>query len=148
MLELLSKETVSEVVDLIGSFHSESRYSGYTYLPEKIETLLESILEHPETSVGILYRKDDKIVGVLCATSAEFIFNYQKYTSDLCFYVLPEYRNSRIGLELMKAYEHWSKEIIGADGCTLVNLDDERVHKLYVKKGFEPTERTYLKCQQ
>jgi len=87
------------------------------------------------------------VVGVLVATVAEFIFNSKIFASDLCFYVSPEHRNSSIGVKLMKAYEHWAFDVVKADACSLVNLDDERVHKLYTHMGYDPTERTYLKCQ-
>lgn len=148
MLELLTKDTIPEALNLIYKFHLESLYKERKFSGDKVQRLLEDTVLDTEYSLGLLYRKEDKIIGVLCATTAEFIFSPELFTSELCYYVLPEYRKTRAGFELMKAYEYWSENVVKAQGCTLVNLDDERIHKMYLKKGFEPTERSYLKWQQ
>jgi GNAT superfamily N-acetyltransferase len=75
-----------------------------------------------------------------------FNHNY-KVAQELWWWVEEEYRGSSCGKLMYDALENWAKEK-KADSMFMIALEDtnvERMARLYKRKGFVGTERTFIK---
>lgn len=67
--------------------------------------------------------------------------------AELAWWVDPEYRSGRNGMELMQAIEAAAKES-GVHFWTMMNLESlnpEIAEKIYTRSGYKKTESTFLK---
>lgn len=79
-------------------------------------------------------------VGMAVATAAPYFFNPKPMTLLHYWYVLPERRRSRAGIELLRAFEKWSHAIgamrmhFGADRVDVSEADI--INRMISKRGF------------
>ena len=72
---------------------------------------------------------------------------YHRIAHELLWWIRPEARGSKLGIQLLQAFEHWAKTI----GCTHVqmsmvnNTHLDRVAKLYTRTGYALAEQVFLK---
>jgi GNAT superfamily N-acetyltransferase len=52
---------------------------------------------------------DGKPAGGLSAAISEYMYSYEVYASDHLFFVLPEYRKTRVLFRLIREYEEWAR---------------------------------------
>ena len=72
------------------------------------------------------------------------MFSYEVDAVEMAFYVDPGKRSLRAALQLLGAYEYWAKEIAKAKYVNLACID-ERVSKLYYRRGYVKTESAFRK---
>lgn len=118
--------------------------------PEVDEDLLRERLARVRGYVVFVAEMDDgRMVGMLSAMVASFMFAPASYAIHDIFYVVPECRGSLAAMGLMRAYEKWADDLGLWNGRrviashTLVNPD--RTHGLYEKMGFKPMGKIYYK---
>jgi len=145
MIELLTFQTIPSTLLLCKEFFEQEGYMSDTFNEEKVLSVLKDVVEDPY-KIGILAVADDRtVVGMLLATTTEVIFNNEIQTCELAWYLKPEYRNTKAGLELIKQYEYWSKHVIKADICGMVDLAQASLEDLYTRRGYQQVERAYWK---
>ena len=120
--------------------HHEVKRPELYYRPS-IEALANKMMEE---ETGILVFKDGRPVGCLGGVVLPNIYNPNlTVMTELIWYVLPEYRNTRAGSMLLKAYIKLIEE--KADEGTLSTLVTSEVHKRSLEKlGFIPGEFAFL----
>lgn len=99
--------------------------------------------------INIFLNSPDKIilchgeVGMLVGMAVPMIIGKGFIATELAWWVEPEARKNGIGLELIQAFEFWSKKI----GCSLVSMSalDDQLGKFYEKNGYALQERAYVK---
>jgi GNAT superfamily N-acetyltransferase len=100
-------------------------------------------------SVGIwLAEIDDEIVGICGALVYPMYFNPSALVvQELWWWLTPASRGSGAGGKMFKQIEQWSKEK-DASALFMIALEDNRAKKmenLYIRAGFKPMERTFIK---
>lgn len=103
------------------------------------------------TDTHIIKAQEDNgnIVGILIfqVTDKYSFLPGIKIQQELFFFVLPEYRGSRVAMKLKSLFEQNGLEI----GCELLTMGlmsnqyEPLLNKVYTKSGFTPTERIYTK---
>ena len=89
----------------------------------------------------------DSFIGGLGCLKAPDLHNGEMIAVETFWYVVPEYRDSAHGIELLFAFEKWAKD----NNCTkmaMIHLADsspERLKKLYERLGYKLLESHYIK---
>ena len=111
--------------------------SEFSYaIPEKQKIL--QLFKNPN-AVAFLALENNQIVGFISGIVHEYFFSNRKRVSDLGFFVLPEYRGSRVALKLVKLIESWAIEKKAEElhlGQT-TGLDIDKTKKFYERLGFK-----------
>jgi GNAT superfamily N-acetyltransferase len=100
-------------------------------------------------TVGIwLAEIDGEIVGICGALVYPLYFNPSALVvQELWWWLTPKSRGSGAGGKMFKQIEDWAKEH-NASALFMIALEDSRAKKmenLYIRAGFKPMERTFIK---
>ena len=133
---------------LAESFHMASPMHGViNFDPEGYAHFFTTSLQND--SVGIwLAEIDNEIVGICGALVYPMYFNPSALVvQELWWWLTPASRGSGAGGQMFKQIEQWAKEK-NASALFMIALEDTRAKKmenLYVRAGFRPMERTFIK---
>jgi GNAT superfamily N-acetyltransferase len=110
---------------------------------EKLEAAI--IGDKKDFLVLVSYDKD-KIVGVLAAYAFSPVFSSDRIACEVFWYLDPEYRKGRRGIQMMEAYEYWAKLV----GCKIAQYgwltsSPKRMPVLYERTGAQLAEHVYYK---
>lgn len=114
---------------------------------EKARAQLErAIISDHKDNLVLVSHDEGKIVGVIAAYAFYPIFSSERIACEILWYLEPEYRKGRRGLDMMKAYEYWAKLV----GCTVAQYgwltsSPETMIALYEKTGATLAEHVYYK---
>ena len=100
-------------------------------------------------SVGIwLAEINNDIVGICGAVAYPLYFNPSALVvQELWWWLTPASRGSGAGKQMFQQIEQWAKEK-NAAALFMIALEDNRAKKmenLYIRAGFKPMERTFIK---
>jgi GNAT superfamily N-acetyltransferase len=148
---IVNKATVNDIEDYIGmcaKFHSKSTIKDYAVFDvESMQAFLLNALSNPDIAVFVC-KDDNKLIGITAGLVFPLYFNHNyKVAQELWWWLEPEARGSGAGDLMYKALESWAKEK-EANAMFMIALEDEKVEtmaKLYKRKGFVGTERTFIK---
>lgn len=137
-----------QYIKLAQSFHAASPMHGSIEfdVPGYSQFYLSSL---QNDSVGIwLAEIDDEIVGICGAVAYPLYFNPSALVvQELWWWLTPASRGSGAGGQMFRQIEHWAKEK-NAAALFMIALEDNRAKKmenLYIRAGFKPMERTFIK---
>ena len=104
----------------------------------------DKIIDNLTSDPNFIYIiKEDK--GMIIGYVQPYVFNPNvRVSQEMGWYVLPEFRGHRVGLELIKEYEEVSK-LMGADVIMMATLDANDISSYYEKKGYNAQEKFYFK---
>lgn len=116
------------------------RRESWIYFPEidrdHTRRFVETLLSMPEE--GCLFiAEQERPVGFFLGLMGHFPFSPKKVATHCLWYVLPEYRASRAGAALMKAFERWSVEHGACRIRSGVETGYERLETLFERWGYE-----------
>jgi len=95
--------------------------------------------ERKHLNVWVVLRNSEQ-VGMAAATASPYFFNPIPMTLLHYWYVKPEHRRSRAGIELLRVFEKWSRSIgamrmhFGADRVDVKEAD--AINRMIGKRGF------------
>jgi GNAT superfamily N-acetyltransferase len=133
---------------LAESFHMASPMHGViNFDPDGYAQFFSTSLQND--SVGIwLAETDGEIVGISGAIAYPLYFNPSALVvQELWWWLTPASRGSGAGGQMFKQIEQWAKEK-NASALFMIALEDNRAKKmenLYIRAGFKPMERTFIK---
>lgn len=136
-----------ELLELAKSLTAGSPMEALSVDYEKARAGIEkAIISDQKDWLALVSHVDDKPVGVLVAYCFEPIFSTTKLAVEVFWYLDPEYRSGRRGIEMMQAYEYWAKLV----GCKVVQYgwlvsSPEGMKKLYERSGAQLAEHVYYK---
>jgi GNAT superfamily N-acetyltransferase len=147
----LTKVTIQDVEEylvLLKKFHSKSTINNFAdFNYDSCKTFLLACLENPDILI-LCCKNNNKIVGIAGGLLFPLYFNHNyKVVQELWWWVEEEYRGSCCGKIMYAELEKWAKEK-QANGMFMIALEDQRIDgmvKLYRRKGFVGTERTFIK---
>jgi GNAT superfamily N-acetyltransferase len=111
--------------------------------PERIAALVAYLTQATDGAAGFIAEQDGQAVGMFGVFSLEHPITGQRVASELCWWMEPEARGSRVGLELLRAAEGWAKDH-GAVWMEMI-APSARVAQFYERLGYERTDVHYLK---
>jgi GNAT superfamily N-acetyltransferase len=133
-IDKLSDKQFDEFFELVKSMVSEAEFKDAK--PE--QKIIWNVYKNPNVSIFIA-TKENKIIGFLAGVIGPYFFSTRKRVSDIGFYVLPEYRGSRVAIKLLAALENWAKDNNITDVCigqtTAVNM--EKTQQFYNRMGYK-----------
>lgn len=137
MLKLATQEDLPVLVDMAEKFAKSTEYAEY--LPtDHLQDVIRYFLGGQDRII-IMHGNDGMLAGML----APLMFSKTMIANEVAWWVEPDKRKSKIGAELLEAFEYWAK-MIGAKFVQMSSLD-ESVGSLYEKKGYKLYERAYMK---
>ncbi len=140
MLKRATIEDFDLVYDMAVKFSEEfSQYKEFVE-PLFLETIIRDILMSPdELKVALLHGE----MGMLLGEVSQFPYGPHLVAVERAWWVKPENRMTKVGLELLEAFEFWANKV----GCKIITMSclDEGVGKLYEKQGYKLSERAYMK---
>ena len=134
IIEKLSENRLDEFFEIVCKMVAESEFSYV--VPEKQKIL--QLFKNPN-AVAFIALENNQIVGFISGIVHEYFFSNRKRVSDLGFFVLPEYRGSRVALKLVKLLEAWAIEKNANElhlGQT-TGLDIDKTKRFYERLGFK-----------
>lgn len=146
-LRLATLEDIPELLELGRELHSNGSISKIALSETKARAQLERfVIGDQNDYLALVSHKDGKIVGALAAYAFEPVFSDTRIACEVLWYLRPEDRKGRRGLDMMEAYEYWAKAV----KCTLVQYgwlesSPEGMKKMYERTGAELAELVYYK---
>jgi len=131
------------LLDMAKKFISQSPYADYEVDDDKIIDLISNCFDYTKNIIFVFTTDEDHPVGMLAATTSQFLFNRKLVASEMVWWVEPSYRG-RGGLVLKAAFEHWARHR-GASIAHMSSLNTPLVNKLMERSGYTMTECTFLK---
>lgn len=148
MIREATEDDLDQIVLLGKKFFDYSVYSEHaTYDECSVRELTSSLININE---GLLLTVEygEKLVGILGAVLFPLFFNkHHLVCQELFWFVDQEYRDKKIGMDLLKATEVWAK-IQGAKTMMMVSLSNDEsknVKRLYTMNGYNPNEQYFLR---
>ena len=128
-----------KVIELGRGMHQESVYRNFDYSPEKFGRMLYHFVSNPEKFFAYVGTANNKLTGVLLGSIGEHYFGTDLIASDTLWYVSPQSRGSRVGLQLLRAFEKWAKDRSAAEVCMGVSsgLSAEKTGGMLQKLGYD-----------
>ena len=137
-----------QYIVLAESFHMASPMHGVIdFDPVGYAEFYTASLQN--NSVGVwLAEIDGEIVGIAGAIAYPLYFNPSALVvQELWWWLTPKARGSGAGGKMFKQIEQWAEDH-NASALFMIALEDNRAKKmenLYVRAGFRPMERTFIK---
>lgn len=134
------------VLPMVSKFLATTTYKSLPLDLEKIAVGTKELIEAGvDTSVLILSMDGEEAVGLLGIKAFVLPVNDLKIAQEILWWVEPEYRKSRRGLELYMAGEYWAKKV----GCSLMQMVSQEtfpeVEVFYERKGYRKAEQAWIK---
>lgn len=126
------------------SFHEASPYSDLTFNEDACRKFFDSYLRSDRRSLIIILAGETPY-GMIIGHSDSPPFSHDRVASEVAWWVDEDKRGSRDSLLLFKAYQDWALRI-GAKITQMAMLDDvTNLNNFYLKQGYVPAERSYIK---
>lgn len=121
------------IIKFLRAFHKASCYSNEPFDPVYTAETVECLMDDPR---AVIFIHDTGIIG---GGLDDCWFNGEPYAAELFWYAESK------GIELLKAFENWAKDQ-GAKSVTMVHLSSEdRVSKIYKRRGYKVLEHAFSK---
>ena len=106
----IEPEDVPAAIDLGYQMHQESVYRHFNYNPDKCGRLIYDFMSNPDTRFAYIGTANGVPNSILLGSIGEHYFGTDLIASDTVWYVSTQSRGSRVGLQLLRAFEKWAKE--------------------------------------
>jgi len=110
----------------------------------KLNAFFDKATNDP-TMVIFVSEDTDGLTGFIAGCYTDHPFNGIKAAVELGWFVRKEKRVGTTAMRLVRAFEHWSKDM-GAEWTAMSDVAGVKdLSKLYVKNGYHVAERTFMK---
>lgn len=147
-LRMARLNDIPELLEMGKRLVNEGPMKKIGFQESKARRMLEQAIIAPDNEwLALVSHKEDKPVGVLVAYCMQPVFSDEKVAVECFWWLEPDHRSGRRGLDMMEAYEYWAKLI----GCKVVQYgwlisSPEKMKLLYDRIGAEKSEEVYYKC--
>ncbi len=117
---------------------------------QDIQKHLEGWITDSSHLVLLLCSAEDLAVGIFVGSKLDSPFLFHPWASELLWWVSPEGRKGRNPFRMLEAFEVWA----GEKNCVYIQVSlperysrkkKKRLNRIYRRKGFRPTEKSYTK---
>lgn len=141
-----TKEDLPDLICMGRKFFEESGFSAETSFDlASVSKMLIHLIEGG--GVVFVAEKDGQSIGIAAAMTFPYYFNLNcKAGQELFWWLDPQFRGGTLGVRLLKALEAWAQEQ-GCQTFTMVSLPalDSPASKLYMHRGYRPSECSFIK---
>lgn len=145
MIRPAMEQDVGAIVRMSAAFYATTTYSAVTGMDaDTVEVLTRGLIS---TGVMLVAELDGDVVGMIGLVIAPFLFdNSIKTAHEVVWYVSPQVRGGRIGVELMRAAEDACREK-GAKAVQMVMLANSPpvAARIYESMGYARSEACFTK---
>lgn len=137
MIRKADIKDIPKLVEIGRLFHSESEhFSKCSYSPIKVIAFLEGLLNNDEALLNVI-EKDGEIIGGMAAVIFQEWYSVERLATDICVFILPEYRGSSMAAEMIEKYKEWAKGRGAVYSLLSVGsgINMERTQQFYEKLG-------------
>ncbi len=145
MIRLATVDDYYQVKELSEELHKVSPYSELNFSEKKFDSWFALATTDLTKATILVAEEENKLVGIIGGVITEMTLYDATVTAEALWYVKPEYRTSWLGINLFKAYEYWSKEVVKADFCMSGSVSTKDLSKFYKRYGYQHTETAYMK---
>lgn len=146
-VRIATPEDVPDLVRFAKNFHKDSPYRWLKFDTAKVTQAFKQVTSGPGVDmIALIAHKDGQNIGMVVAAADSPPFSSEKVSTELAWWVEPQFRKTRAALFLFEAYEEWAKRVgcRGVQSAYLVGTD-HNPSAFYEKKGFLEVESSYLK---
>lgn len=144
-LKLATAEDYPHIIRMARAFHQASPYADLEFSEEKCEQMFRLYLAGDKRELIIILAVSESPFGMIIGFANSIPFSNEKVAAELAWWVDEDKRGTKDSLLLFKAYEDWAVRI-GAKVSQMAMLDEvTNLSKFYVKQGYAPAERSYVK---
>lgn len=146
-LRLGIERDIEHIVNMCESFAYSSPYRDYVvFSQDKTRETIKALITNPNGLVLLLVSDDhiNKPVGMLLAVSTELLFSSDRMSTEIAWWVDPEYRG-KDSIQLLDAYEYWARVKKNCKIIQMVCLEGFDLSKLYERRGYKRAETMYMK---
>lgn len=139
MIKIATMEDFALIRSMSIKFLEATDYKKY-YNENKMDLLITDWLKSDNNiKIALLHGEDGMIGG--CVNP--FLFGNILTATEIAWWVEPEKRKTKVGKELLEAFEFWAKKV----GCALIVMIsiDDSLGYYYEKNGYKLFERSYMK---
>lgn len=143
-----TEDDLAQYVELANDFHTASPMNSIAEFDrEGYATFYINALNNSDIGIW-LAEIDSKIVGITGAMVYPLYFSPTHLVAqELWWWLTPTARGSGAGAKMFNQIEQWAKEK-NAKSLFMIALEDDRadkMEKVYIRAGFTPLERTFVK---
>ena len=138
-MKIATQEDIEELVAMAMKFIMSTAYAPYAS-EEQMRNIITNVVTGDQREKIALLKSGE---GMLIGITTPALFGPHMLASELAWYVDPEKRGNKVGVELVEAFEYWAKNVAG---CSLISLTaiDDKVGKFYEKRGYKLYEQAYM----
>lgn len=140
LLRLATKVDIDDLFLLCKSFNEDAHY-GFEIDEAYAKAFLFNHIINPER-LSLLLEKDGKVEGALLAICSWHPFLRIRMANELMWWINPSARGKE-SIRMLDAYEYWAHFEQKADAIYLASTTDERVAKLYARRGYTKKEQAW-----
>lgn len=145
VIENLMLEDIPAIIELGKLAHAESKYAHLPYSPKQVE---ESFTNNINDKTAFSKKAViGGIVGFFIGYKSGFIFTDVPIALETCYYIAPEYRGSRIFIEMMKLFNEWAGDSPQVTMPHFAN-NNTKTYSTLEKLGFKEAGRIYIRGMQ
>jgi hypothetical protein len=135
---------IPKLVKLAEIMHAEGRYKKISFNAKKLQRYFLNTMASG-LIVGFVDEKESNIVGAILGYISDYFFSDELLLEDKGFFVLPEYRKSKSGAKLLKAWIDAGKKLEVREIClSTSSLEDANALDALCKKvGLEKIGSVY-----
>ncbi|WP_338845114.1 GNAT family N-acetyltransferase [Massilia sp. W12] len=138
---------VKPLAEMGRQVHAQTRFSNFTYQPEKVEKALLQILQYNQGQYGffVAERKDGSVAGGLVGVIETHIFSDQPVATLVLYEVQSAARMSGVGYRLLLAFRKWaeSKQAVELNVGISSGVELQKMDRFLKKLGFRITGGNY-----
>ena len=141
----MTPEDLPGALNLGQRMHQESVYRQFDYDQNKFGRLLCNYVLRTEDRFAYVGETRGALSGIFLGSIGAHYFGNDLVASDTLWYVAPEARGSRTGVQLLRAYENWAK----ACGASAIyvgissGITPERTGNMMQKLGYDVAAGNY-----
>lgn len=145
---MIRKATFADIPDIarLGAiFHAQAGWEEIPYSQGDCEKSLHNLMANP--AFICLVAETDSIVGMASGVISPVYFNHSHVSGEELFWWVADDAPQMTGIRLIEALENEAR----AKGCqtwqmkSLARLGGERMVKLYERRNYRASERTFIK---
>ena len=140
MIRSATLDDVPALLEMGARFHAMSPWSGFPLDRDRLEENLRGFIASDHAAILVL----DNLRGAVGVFVAQAYFAAATVAQEMFWYCEAPSQ----GLALLDAAEAWAKDK-GADIMTMIRLEgveNERMDKIYRRRGYAPTEHNYMRA--
>lgn len=149
-LRLATEDDDLRIVEKLKEAQQEGPYKSNQSFSEKraLEVLQHIRRQGKQYGIALLAESPSgEILGLFGAIVTYSSFSLDPLAAEMLWWVSPKARKTRLAFTLLDAFEVWADKL-GVSKLVLGSMENEHseaIDRLYKRRGYELTERTYFK---